>query len=193
MYMRSLGFVAPLFLLSITVLPVVAQVNSGRLDGIVQDQSGAVVPNAKVVALNVKTQKETQATSDAQGNYVVTALQPGTYRLTVDAPGFRKAVINAIELNVDSIVSQIVKLEVGQTTETVMVEANAVSVQTTDAQNGQVINLKDIDTLPVLGRTAHTHRADLLPAWRADHAERQQRRVRLQLLPYQRHAAGEQQ
>src|SRR5579872_3662639 len=151
--MRRFGFAAALFLLSITVLPVVAQVNSGRLDGIVQDQSGAVVPGAKVVALNIKTSKESQATSDGQGNFVVTALQPGIYRLTVDAAGFRKSVINAIEVNVDSIVSQIVKLEVGQTTETVMVEANAVSVQTTDAQNGQVINLKDIDTLPVLGRT----------------------------------------
>lgn len=152
MYMRRLQLAVALFLFLITVLPVVAQVNSGRIDGVVQDPTGAVVPSAKVEALNVKTQKVTPATADAQGNFVVTALQPGIYRLSVDAQGFRKAVINDIEVNIDTTVSQIVKLEVGQTTETVMVEATNVSVQTTEAQVGQTINIKDIDTLPQLGR-----------------------------------------
>jgi carboxypeptidase family protein len=134
-------------------LPLFAQIETGRIDGTVQDQSGAIVPNARAVATNVKTERTAQATSDQQGNFVLTPLQPGLYRLTVEAAGFRKFVINALEVNVDTRLSQIVKLEVGQTTETVMVEANTVSVQTTESQVGEVINIRDIDTLPQLGRT----------------------------------------
>jgi hypothetical protein len=82
---------ASLLLLAITALPVIAQTDSARLEGTVQDQSGAVVPNAKVVALDTKTQKSSRTTTDGQGHFVLPPLQPGIYRVTVDAPGFRKA------------------------------------------------------------------------------------------------------
>ena len=154
--MRRSKQLASLLLLAITALPVIAQTDSARLDGTVQDQSGAVVPNAKVLALNTQTQRSSRTTADAQGHFVLPALQPGIYQLSVDSPGFRKAIINALELNVDSTVSQIVKLEVGQTSESVVVEAENVAVQTGEAQIGRVINLKDIDTLPQLARTPLT-------------------------------------
>jgi hypothetical protein len=154
--MRRSKQLASLLLLAITALPVIAQTDSARLDGTVEDQSGAVVPTAKVVAVHTQTQKSSRTTADSQGHFVLPALQPGIYQLSVDSPGFRKAVINALELNVDSTVSQIVKLEVGQTSESVVVEAENVAVQTGEAQIGRVINLKDIDTLPQLARTPLT-------------------------------------
>jgi hypothetical protein len=154
--MLSSKQLASLLLFAISALPVVAQTDSAKLDGTVQDQSGAVVPNANVVAVNTHTQRSSRTTADGQGHFVLPALQPGIYQLSVDAPGFRKAVINALELNVDSTVSQIVKLEVGQATESVVVEAENVAVQTGESQIGRVINMKDIDTLPQLARTPLT-------------------------------------
>jgi hypothetical protein len=132
------------------------QTSNARLEGTVQDSSGAVIPGAKVNAVNIKTQTGSAVVSDAVGLYVITPLQPGTYRLTVDAGGFRAAVVNDIELTVGAIMNQVVTLEVGQLAEAVEVQANAVSVQATDAQIARAINIKDIDTLPQLGRTPIT-------------------------------------
>ncbi len=129
------------------------QTNTARLEGSIQDPTGAVVPNAKISLNNIKTNLHYEATADPQGSYVFPSLPPGTYNLTAEAPGFRKSVIDAIELNVSAIVSQIVKLEVGQTSESVEVEASTVTVQTTDSQISRAITMRDIDTLPSLGRS----------------------------------------
>ncbi len=130
-----------------------AQTNTARLEGVVQDPTGAVVPGAKVTVVNVKTQIHSEATSDPQGNYLFPSLPPGTYNLSAEATGFRKAVIDAVELNVSAIVSQPIKLEVGQTSESVEVEASTVTVQTTDSQISRSVTMRDIDTLPSLGRS----------------------------------------
>jgi hypothetical protein len=129
------------------------QVATSRLDGNVQDESGAVIPGAKILAVNDRTQLRAETTSNSEGSYVFPSLQPGTYTLTVEAKGFRKAVVNNVELNVSVATTQRFKLEVGQVTETVVVEAEAVRVQTTDAQIGRTVTLRDIDTLPQLGRS----------------------------------------
>ena len=74
----------------------------------------------------------------------------------MESSGFRKAVVNALQLDAASNMSQDVTLEVGQVTETLEVRANAVSVQTTDTQINQSVTLSDIATLPQLGRTPIT-------------------------------------
>src|SRR5947209_2997531 len=115
-------------LLCIFVLAGAAtQVTNGRLEGTVQDGTGAVVPNATVTAVNAKTGAELRFTSDAQGAYLFT-VPPGIYTLTVELGGFRKAVVSNIEMNVGSVVAQTVKLELGATSETVQVEASSVAV-----------------------------------------------------------------
>jgi len=133
-----------------------AQTQTARLVGAVHDSTGAVLPNAKVSAVNVATKVTTEATSNASGDYVLPALQPGTYSLTVEATGFRKARIDGIELAAASNVSQAVTLEVGQLTEVVEVTANTVSVQTSDSQVANSVTIKDIETLPQLARTPIT-------------------------------------
>ena len=102
------------------------------------------------------TKVTTEATSNASGDYVLPALQPGTYSLTVEATGFRKARIDGIELAAASNVSQAVTLEVGQLTEVVEVTANTVNVQTSDSQVANSVTIKDIETLPQLARTPIT-------------------------------------
>jgi hypothetical protein len=131
-----------------------AQTQTCRLDGTIQDQTGAVVPNVTVHAVNVKTQASAQTTSNAEGIFVLTALQPGVYNLTVEAAGFRKFDLNDIQLDAGATVSEIVKIEVGPTTEAISVEAKTVVIQTGESQVSRAVTLRDIDTLPALGRTA---------------------------------------
>ena len=141
-------------LLALSVLPLGhAQTATSRLDGTVQDPTGAVIAGAKVTAVNDNTRATSETTSNVAGLFVFQALQPGMYTLNVESAGFRKAVINAIELNVAGIVTQVVKMEVGSVTESVVVESTAVRVQTSEATVSRVINMRDIDVLPQLGRS----------------------------------------
>jgi len=70
------------------------------------------------------------------------------------AAGFRKFDLNAIQLDAGATVSEIVKLEVGPTTEAISVEAKTVVIQTGESQVSRAVTLRDIDTLPSVGRTA---------------------------------------
>lgn len=133
-----------------------AQVTTSKLEGSVRDQSGAVVPGARVSALNIKTKAASETTVNTDGQYVFPSLQPGDYTVSVEGSGFRKAVHTNVTLNVADTVAENFNLEVGQVTESVVVEANAVRVQTSEASIGRAITLRDIDVLPQLGRTPIT-------------------------------------
>ncbi len=130
-----------------------AQTANARLEGTVQDASGAVVGGVKLSAVNSNTQSRSEVIADAGGSFVFPTLQPGKYTLTAEATGFRTAVLNGIELSVGAAVAQIVNLEVGPATESISVEASALSVQTTDSQVSNAVMMRDIDTLPQLTRS----------------------------------------
>ena len=100
-----------------------AQTTSARLEGSVQDPTGAVIPNAKVIVVNTQTQVKSETTTNTSGYFLVTALQAGNYNLTVEAPGFRAFALKDIVIDVGASVNENVKLEVGQTSESVQVEA----------------------------------------------------------------------
>lgn len=150
--MRRYTFIWSLTLVCLFTAEAVAQTATSRLEGLVTDQSGAVVPGARITAVNTKTKTTAETTSSADGLYVFPSLLPGEYTVTAEAQGFRKAVRTAVMLNVSSTVAENFKMEVGQVTESVVVEANAERVQTSEAQLGRVITLRDIDVLPQLGR-----------------------------------------
>ena len=132
------------------------QTQSARLQGTVHDASGAIVPNAKVVAVHNATKDSSDATTNSSGLYVLPVLRPGTYTLSVEAAGFSKSIVTGIELAVSANVSQDVTLDLGKLTETVEVTANVVNVQTSDAQVANSVTIKDIETLPQLARTPLT-------------------------------------
>ena len=115
--MKSQGSVRIVFAAALLAAACFAQTQTARLVGTVHDSTGAVVPNAKVTAVNAGTKVATDATSNSSGDYVLPALQPGTYAVTVEASGFRKAVIEGVELAAAANVSQAITLEVGQITE----------------------------------------------------------------------------
>ncbi len=134
-------------------ISALAQSTNARLSGTVQDPTGSVVPNAHVEALNDNTQSRAEVTSDPTGSFVFPSLAPGIYTLTAEAGGFRKTVVKSIELAVSGTVTQVINLEIGQTSETVNVEASATTVQTTDSQVSSAVMLRDIEVLPQLGRS----------------------------------------
>jgi len=132
------------------------QATTGRIDGTVQDATGAVIVGAKITALESKTQVTNGTVSGPQGEFAFNTLLPGFYNLTVEAAGFRKAVLKDIELTVGKTAVEIVKLQVGQAGDSVTVDASTPAVQTTDAQVGIAITMKEVDNLPSVARTPIT-------------------------------------
>ena len=132
--------------------PLWGQIQSARVEGTVIDSSKAAIPGAKLTLLNDKTQVRVDAESDASGFFVFATVTPGFYTLAAEAQGFRKASVTNIEVTVGQSIRQEVKLEVGAVTDSLTVEASAVTVQTTDATISRAVTLRDIATLPQLGR-----------------------------------------
>lgn len=122
------------------------------LVGTVTDPGGAVVPGASVEMVNIETGAKRDQTTDGSGNYNFPQLPVGSYNLTVKAAGFSVKTINAIRLLVNTPATQIVQLEVGATTETISVTADAVQVNTSDASLGNSFGSKPILQLPFEGR-----------------------------------------
>ena len=148
---RVLVLVAVLAVLTATLC--LAQVGTGRLDGGVVDATGGTIAGAKITVVHQATQSKSEATSNTDGSFVFPSLQAGLYTVSVEANGFRTAVVGGVEINISTAISQKFKLEVGDIAEHVEVTAESVRVQSTEAQIGRTVTMKDIDTLPVLGRS----------------------------------------
>ena len=91
---------------------------SGRLQGTIQDGTGAVISGASVSITNLDTGVVVKATSDGNGEYVANLLPPGTYKVEVQAQGFRTTVSNGNVVTVDSVTRVDVALQLGTTNET---------------------------------------------------------------------------
>jgi hypothetical protein len=132
-------------------IPALAQ-NFGSIGGSVRDQSGAVIPNAAVTATNTATGVATRVASLTDGQYLFTSLVPGTYDISVEAPGFNRYVRPAIEVHVSDKLTLDVALQVGEVRDAVTVSAEAPQLRTEDAQRGEVINNNFISNMPQLNR-----------------------------------------
>jgi len=143
-----------LAVLALLSLSLTAQEATGRVVGVVTDPSGSVVVKAKVTVTNVDTGISNDTTTGDDGSYQVLSLPAGSYRVTAEAPGFRKTITNAEKLDIDRALKIDVKLEVGSTAETVQVEANASGVETVNATLGQVVTSSQIWNAPLNGRNA---------------------------------------
>ncbi len=126
---------------------------SSGIVGQVMDTSGAAVPGATVTVTNVGTSAQRTATSDAEGRFSFPSLPPATYTLRAELQGFQTAEVKNFELRTGETASPVLTLGLGSVTESVSVRADAPLLQTASASVGQVINEKQIDTLPINGRT----------------------------------------
>ncbi|HLH00677.1 MAG TPA: carboxypeptidase regulatory-like domain-containing protein [Bryobacteraceae bacterium] len=126
-----------------------------RVSGTVSDPSGAAVVAATVTALNTSTGAATPVTTNEAGVYTMPSLPPGNYSFTAEHPGFRKAVIADVVLQVGTVLTLNMGLDLGQTTETVEVQATATAVNATSASVGSVVEGKKLLDLPLAGRSAY--------------------------------------
>ncbi len=148
--LRLLAFVFAIFTAS--VLSLNSQTSEGRILGTVFDQTGAVVPGAKVTITNVATHVNRQAVTTSAGDYVAPNLEPGPYTVEVEAIGFRKALSTQFALEVSRDVRMDLKLQPGAVNDTVTVSAEGTLADTTDATLNGVLSNKAVSELPVEGR-----------------------------------------
>src|SRR5579884_3704540 len=106
-----------------------AQTNQGSIAGNVSDPSGAMVPNAKIVAREKSTGTAYQTVSSSAGSYRLPNVNVGTYDVTVTAPGFKAATLTGVIVQVATTSALDVKLQTGVVTENVEVSADAPTVQ----------------------------------------------------------------
>src|SRR5262245_41339608 len=117
--------VAALFLTLLVSATAFAQGERGALNGIVTDQTGAVVAGAEVKATNVETNIETKATTTDAGVYRLSSLPSGKYKITVKAQGFQTAVLNDVNLFVAQTLTVDIELTAGQVSEQITIEGTA--------------------------------------------------------------------
>lgn len=125
---------------------------TGTILGTVMDNSGAVVANAKVTITNLATGITKNTTTSSSGDFTVPYLQPGTYKVEVESPGFQKSVLQNIGLVVAQEARANVTLKPGATSESVTVEANAVALDTDSATVSQTVSQEQVNELPLNGR-----------------------------------------
>ena len=159
---RSQCVLTLLVLLGACVVPVMSQDATGRIIGVVTDPTGSLVPRAKVTVTNVATGAKTETTSGEDGSYQALLLPIGAYTVAAEAPGFRRTVTGNEQLEINQSLKVDIKLEVGATSETVQVEANASGVETVNATLGASVTTSQIVKAPLNGRNV-MDLATLLP------------------------------
>lgn len=125
---------------------------TGTILGTVTDSTGAIVPGAKVTVTNTATNVALQTVSSSAGDYNAPSLNPGPYRVTVEAPGFQKSVTNAITLAVDEKTRVDVSLKPGTVNTTLEVTAQALTLDTDSPAMSQLVSQQQVEQLPLNGR-----------------------------------------
>jgi hypothetical protein len=129
---------------------VFAQSDRGTITGTISDPAGAVVANANIEARNVETGAISQAASSTTGNYTIAELPAGTYELDVTVPGFKKFVRTGLIVQAAQTIRVDATLDVGNTTESVTVNAEAPLLKTESGELSNTVSTQTMDTLPLL-------------------------------------------
>src|ERR1700759_3158366 len=124
---------------------------SGSIDGTITDRSGGVVSNAALKLTNTATSVSNDAKSDTSGNYRFVSLAPGTYRISVTAPGFGNTEVS-VSLTTGQDLSVPLSLPVAGTSTSVEVTAATPIIDTSEVRNQQTIAPKELEAVPLAGR-----------------------------------------
>src|SRR5262245_55172207 len=131
---------------------VMAQTSTTSLQGTVTDPSGGAVANATVQLTNVDSKAQREVTTDAQGDYHFQFLPPGTYSLTVNAPGFSGFERKSLQLLVNTPATANVQLQIGQATQVITVSEVPPALNMVDASIGDTFNETHVKQIPIEGR-----------------------------------------
>ncbi len=142
------------FFLLVTLLARVAWASvGGSISGVVRDPVGGVLRDAEVRVSESETGMAHQTRTDANGYYILPVLPVGHYSLTIQAAGFRSFEVKDIALDTNAALRLDASLEVGSVEQTVTVKDDALHVETTSTQLGQVISGRQLTAVPLDGRS----------------------------------------
>jgi hypothetical protein len=149
--MKHLAVRLSLFLCLLYAAPLFAQ--TADVSGTVMDQSGAVVPGAKVRLVNEGTLIERNFTTNSEGVFSAPFVNPGLYKVFVEARGFSTEAIRDIKVDVGAQVNIPIHLTLGRQDATVTVDGSGLTINTTDAAVSTVIDRKFVENIPLNGRS----------------------------------------
>jgi hypothetical protein len=157
-----------LFLLALVAAPAAAQVQTGRIVGTVHDPSKASVPGAPVTVTDTATNIAVAVQTSERGDFVVTPLNPGIYKVTVAMDGFQTAIVESVEVQVGQSARVDIELSLGSLTESTVVTTTTPLLDTESGTLGHVVTNTQIVNLPLNGRSFYelarlTPGAALLP------------------------------
>ncbi len=133
--------------------PLFGQGLTGQISGTVEDPGGSVIAGAEVTLLNAVTGQSRSTKTDVIGGFVFTQLLPGRYEVVVTYPGFKQYQQKDIELTAtERVVLRQIRLELGELTQTISVEAEAARLQTQSAERSGLISTLQYERLSLKGR-----------------------------------------
>jgi hypothetical protein len=148
--MRGWSLQLSAFLLGVASLAF-GQVGNGTITGTVTDPANAVIAGARVEAKNAETGVVYSAASTSAGLYTITDLPVGTYTVTVTVMGFKTYTHTKLALSATQTLKEDVPLQIGATSESVNVTAEASLLKTESGELGTNVNIDQLDQLPLLG------------------------------------------
>jgi hypothetical protein len=132
------------------------QSETGSISGAVTDPSGFVVVGAKVSLIDLDRGSEVEVATGNRGFYSFSDVRPGRYGMQVEKNGFKLVRLSGVTLNVQGMLEQKFRLEVGDVHETITVEANKLEINTTDGTVSTVIDRHFAENIPLNGRSFQT-------------------------------------
>ncbi|MDQ3756205.1 MAG: TonB-dependent receptor [Acidobacteriota bacterium] len=126
-----------------------AQTVTGSLVGNVTDAGGNVIPGAQVVATDIERGTKREAVTNEEGNYTISSMEPGTYRVEVQQQGFKRSVNEGAEVRINTTVRVDAALEAGGVTETVDVSGEQALLKTDRSDLSQQITATQVQELPL--------------------------------------------
>ena len=129
--------------------PAFAQGDRGAITGLITDATGAVVPNVEVTATQLETNTAFKATSTSSGVYRIPYVQAGNYKVSAGLKGFKTAVVSPVVVAVATTVTADLKLELGATTESVTVSADATKLESSSSDLGYTASALDYHDWPI--------------------------------------------
>src|SRR5262245_19782139 len=141
-----------LLVIAASAVAVQGQSYQGGLRGAVRDASGAVVPGVDLTLTNEETNTTRSAVTNGEGEYAFANVLPGLYTLMVTKSGYKKYEHKAIRIGTQEFITLDVKLEVGQTTESITISGEATVLESSNPSIATTLETKALQDLPTPAR-----------------------------------------
>ena len=136
----------------LSISPLLAQIGTSTITGRAVDSTGAVVPEAKVTVVHKETNFTFNATTNSEGLYRIPSLNPGLYRVAVEASGFKKLLQENVEVRSSDTLGLDFTLQVGSVTESVEVQSAVAALETETSATGATMTGSVLYDMPLYQR-----------------------------------------